>query len=70
MKLELEKNLGKFLDKNPIPDKTIKILADSIYQTLKNEGCKNKDIIGISSQLIGMVTESLGNSKPDIAERK
>lgn len=42
-----------------ITDKTLKVLADSIYQTLKDEGCENKDIIGVSSKLIGLVTDAI-----------
>ena len=42
-------------------DKAIKSLADSIFETLKNEGCRNNDIIGVSSQLIGLVTTSIKN---------
>ena len=42
-----------------ITDKTLKVLADSIYQTLKNEGCEHKDIIGVSSKLIGLVTNEI-----------
>ncbi len=44
---------------NPLPDKVIKILANSIYQNLMNEGCQDKDIIGVSSQLIGLVTSAM-----------
>ena len=44
---------------NPLPDRVIKILANSIYQNLMNEGCQDKDIIGVSSQLISLVTNSL-----------
>lgn len=43
----------------PITGKAMKVLADSIYQTLKQEGCEEKDIIGVSSQLISIVTEKL-----------
>ncbi len=45
----------------PMTDKAIKSLASSIFETLKNEGCKNNDIIGVSSQLIGLVTSALKN---------
>lgn len=47
----------------PIPDKTVKVIASSIYQTLRDEGCQNKDIIGVSSQLIGLVTSALEEGK-------
>ena len=43
----------------PLTGKAVKLLADSIYQTLKDEGCEEKDIIGVSSQLISLVTEKL-----------
>lgn len=47
------------IDTKPLTGKAVKVLADSIYQTLKNEGCEEKDIIGVSSQLISLVTEKL-----------
>ena len=50
----------------PIPDKTVKVLASSIYQSLKDEGCQNKDIIGVSSQLIGLVTSELEADKKSL----
>ena len=43
----------------PLTGKAVKTLADSIYETLKEEGCDEKDIIGVSSQLISLVTEKL-----------
>ena len=46
-----------------ITHKSLKNLADSIYQTLREEGCENKDIIGVSSQLIGLVTQSIDQKK-------
>jgi hypothetical protein len=45
--------------KELITDKTVKFWAHSIYQSLKEEGCESKDIIGVSSQLIGLVTSAL-----------
>ena len=42
-----------------MPDKALKVLAHSIYQTLRQEGCQEKDILGVSSQLIGLVTSAL-----------
>lgn len=45
-------------------DTAIKTLASSIYQTLQDEGCKHNDIIGVSSQLIGLVTSSIRDDKP------
>ena len=57
--------LGKNTKKKakPLHDRTVKILASSIYQSLKQEGCENKDIIGVSSQLIGLVTSSMEEDK-------
>ncbi len=48
---------------NPLSDKVIKILANSIYQNLMEEGCQDKDIIGVSTQLIGLVTSALENKQ-------
>jgi|JI7StandDraft_1071085.scaffolds.fasta_scaffold1380819_1 hypothetical protein len=44
---------------SPLADKAVRVLAKSIYQTLKEEGCQHKDIIGVSSQLIGLVTSAM-----------
>ena len=45
--------------KGTVPDKALKSLANSIYKTLRDEGCQHKEIIGVSSQLISLVTSSL-----------
>lgn len=45
-----------------INQKTVKVLASSIYQALRQEGCKHRDIIGVSSQLIGLVTTAIDES--------
>ena len=48
---------------NPVvlPERSIKTLANSIYTTLREEGCEHKDIIGVSSKLIGLVTQAMEN---------
>ena len=46
-------------DAKPLTGKAVRVLADSIYETLKAEGCEEKDIIGVSSQLISLVTANL-----------
>lgn len=43
----------------PIPDRVVKNLAQSIFDILCNEGCQPRDIIGVSSQLIGLVATEL-----------
>jgi hypothetical protein len=48
---------------NPLADRAIKALANSIYQNLMSEGCQDKDIIGVSTQLIGLVTHALENKQ-------
>lgn len=58
------KTLKKKADQ-PIPDKTVKVIASSIYQSLKDEGCQGKDIIGVSSQLIGLVTSAMEHDHKD-----
>lgn len=45
--------------KKPLTNKAVKVLADSIYETLRSEGCEEKDIIGVSSQLISLVTSQM-----------
>ena len=45
--------------KHRVTDKAVKLLASSIYRQLQDEGCAAKDIISVSSQLIGLVTDEL-----------
>jgi hypothetical protein len=40
-------------------DKAVKVLADAIFKQLKEEGCQAKDIICVSSQLLGLVSEQI-----------
>ena len=47
-----------------IPAKVVRSLANSIFQNLREEGFENKDIIGVSSQLIGMVTSAIEEDQP------
>ena len=47
------------IESQPLTGKAVRVLADSIYETLKSEGCQEKDIIGVSSQLISLVTSDL-----------
>ncbi len=46
-------------------DKAVKALATSIYKQLQDEGCQYKDIIGVSSQLLSLVTLELKDSAQD-----
>ncbi len=39
--------------------KALESLASSIYKNLKEEGYQSKDIIGVSSKLIGLVTSAI-----------
>ena len=59
-----EKIVADCKTSQPITHQTVKILANSIFQSLREEGCQNKDIIGISSQLIGLVASAI-DSKQD-----
>lgn len=47
----------------PLNQKAVKNLANSIYEALRQEGCEHKDIIGVSSQLIGLVTTAIDDKK-------
>lgn len=40
-------------------DKAVRNLADAIYKHLQEEGCEAKDIISVSSQLLGLVTDQI-----------
>lgn len=61
-----EKPEGKSLEKKGgktalLPERSLKTLANSIYATLREEGCEHKDIIGVSSKLIGLVTQAMND---------
>ncbi len=43
----------------PVTDKAVRLLANSIFRQLQDEGCLPRDIISVSSQLIGLVTHEL-----------
>jgi hypothetical protein len=49
---------AKLTVKKPITSKSVEVIANSIYNILRQEGCEEKDIIGVSSQLIGLVASS------------
>ncbi len=43
-------------------DKAVRSLADAIYKHLQDEGCQTKDIINVSSQLLGLLTEQISDA--------
>jgi hypothetical protein len=45
-------------------DRAVKTLADAIYKHLQDEGCQTKDIINVSSQLLGLLTEQIQDVRP------
>lgn len=42
-----------------ITDKALRSMADAIFKHLQDEGCQPKDIISVSSQLLGLVTTEI-----------
>lgn len=42
-----------------ITDKAVRSMADAIFKHLQDEGCQPKDIINVSSQLLGLVTTEI-----------
>ena len=42
-----------------INDKALRSMADAIFKQLQNEGCEAKDIISVSSQLLGLVSDQI-----------
>jgi hypothetical protein len=45
-------------------DKALKILAKSIFKELKGQGYESKNIVGLATELISLVTSDL-NNQPD-----
>ncbi len=44
-------------------DKAVRNLADAIFKQLQSEGCQAKDIITVSSQLLGLVTDQIRENR-------
>ncbi len=57
---KLEKQSNKSVSKT---EKSVKHLADNIFKNLCDEGFQPKDIIGVSSQLLSLVTSELKKSE-------
>ncbi len=53
------KNANNSTKHVPLHDRAVKSLASTIYAQLKSEGCEHRDIIGVSSQLISIVTSQI-----------
>ena len=47
-------------------EKAIKILAKSIYRELRSSGYETREIVALSSELIGLITTDI---KPDTASK-
>ena len=45
-----------------INDQALRSMADAIFKQLQNEGCEAKDIISVSSQLLGLVSDQIKES--------
>ncbi|MEI6398246.1 MAG: hypothetical protein WCO71_05710 [Pseudomonadota bacterium] len=45
-------------------DRAVRSLADAIYKHLQDEGCQARDIISVSSQLLGLLTEQIREDRP------
>ena len=45
-------------------EKAVRNLADAIFKHLQEEGCQAKDIITVSSELLGLVTDQIRDSRP------
>ncbi len=46
-----------------ITDRAVRSMADAIFKQLQEDGCQVKDIINVSSELLGLVTSQI--SKPE-----
>jgi len=47
-----------------LPARTLKALADDIYQSLRRDGCQPRDIVVLSSSLIELVTDHIKTEPP------
>ena len=50
-------------------DKALKILAKSIFKELKGQGYESKNIVGLATELISLVTNELGNQPTSDTQR-
>ncbi len=48
-------------------DKSLKIIAKSIFRELKENGYDCRQIVSLSTELIGLVTSDLKSAEPNIS---
>lgn len=53
---------GKAAATSSLNQQAVRNLADAIFKHLKDEGCETRDMINVSSQLLGLVTDQLKDS--------
>ncbi len=46
-----------------LTDKAVRTMADEIFKQLQDGGCQAKDIINVSSQLLGLVTTQISKTQ-------
>ncbi len=49
-------------------ERAARVLACSIYEQLRSEGCSTRDMISVSSQLLSLVTAKIKNGERSSAE--
>jgi hypothetical protein len=54
--------------KSPIIEKEAKILANSFYQQLQEAGLCGRDVLSITSQLIGIATDQISRESAQPSE--
>lgn len=53
----------KLISGAPLSDRNAKQIAQSIFSMLKNEGCRSREMIEISNQILGLVVHEMQKEK-------
>jgi hypothetical protein len=61
-KAQPQSELSKAAAQQILTDRAVRSMADAIFKQLQDEGCQAKDIINVSSQLLGLVTIQITES--------
>lgn len=59
MSTQIETTVRSAVPSESLSAKTLKGLADDIYESLKKDGCQTRDIVTVSTRLLELVTDNL-----------
>ena len=54
-----QQKVDKTYPSQVLSDRSLRTMAVEIYKRLKEDGCQHKEIVSLSSHLLGLVTEGI-----------